>query len=64
MSNSPVIIETKELSFQLKEQLDFELLYDLGEVFCVFDKQDSGNICFGVKINNQKDSLNILGQEQ
>lgn len=36
------------VSFELQEPHDFEWLNDLGQAFCVFDQQDSGNICFGI----------------
>lgn len=42
------------VSFQLKESHDFKWLHNLGEVFCVFDQQDSGNISFGVQKGNVK----------
>ncbi|SFC19944.1 serine/threonine protein kinase [Bacillus sp. OV322] len=47
-------IEIGKVTFQLKEHHDFLWLKKIGDVFCVFDEQDSGNICFGVEINNKK----------
>ncbi len=35
--------------FSLEREQDFSWLHRFGEVFCVFDKQDSGNLCFGVE---------------
>jgi serine/threonine-protein kinase len=35
--------------FKLKSPFDFSFLSKYGKVFKVFDDQDSGNICFGVK---------------
>lgn len=37
-----ITIHIDGVSFQLKEQHDFEWLKSMGNVFCVFDKQDSG----------------------
>ena len=39
---------------RLREDHDFSFLQQLGEVFCVFDEQDSGNICFGVDSGSEK----------
>jgi serine/threonine-protein kinase len=47
--------------FQLREPADMSWLKDLGEVFCVFDQQDSGNISFGVIIANQKKFVKYAG---
>lgn len=48
------------VSFQLKEHHDFKWLNDFGEVFCVFDQQDSGNISFGVQKGHVKRFKNML----
>jgi len=37
------------ISFEMTEMHDFSFLDRYGKVFRVFDDQDSGNICFGVK---------------
>lgn len=49
-----ITIKLNNVSFQLKEKQNFVWLKKFGEVFCVFDEQDSGNISFGVKNNNRK----------
>ena len=49
-----VSISIDKVSFQLQEDHDFLWLKDLGDVFCVFDQQDSGNISFGLENNNKK----------
>lgn len=36
------------VSFPLKDIHDFRWIHDYGKVFCVFDRQDSGNLSFGV----------------
>ncbi|NGP45923.1 serine/threonine protein kinase [Bacillaceae bacterium SIJ1] len=36
------------LTFPLQKPHDFAWLYTLGNPFCVFDQQDSGNVCFGI----------------
>lgn len=47
------LIELDSVTFELQEPHNFDWLKDLGKVFCVFDQQDSGNICFGL-VNNDK----------
>lgn len=47
-------IHLGKVSFQLKEKQNFDWLLNMGEVFAVFDEQDSGNICFGI----EKDGTN------
>lgn len=37
------------ITFEMTESYDFSFLSRYGSVFQVFDDQDSGNICFGVK---------------
>ncbi len=39
--------EINGIPFSLAEAFDFSFLSDFGQVFQVFDQQDSGNICFG-----------------
>lgn len=43
-----MIKEIDGIKFELKEDHDFSFLKAYGRVFKCFDKQDSGNICFGV----------------
>ena len=50
-----------EVSFELKEDFDFEFLSEYGEVFAVFDKQDSGYLCLGVSNENEKSFLKLAG---
>ncbi len=49
------------IEFKLKKDFNFSFLSDYGEVFAVFDKQDSGNLCFGVRSGNTKLFLKIAG---
>ena len=42
--SEPVTIRLHNCSFQLKEHHDFRWLEEMGEVFAVFDQQDSGNL--------------------
>lgn len=49
------------VSFRLKEEHNFEWLRTLGKVFCVFDEQDSGNICFGVEKDGSKKFVKYAG---
>jgi len=44
-----VEMEIDGVKFQLKKATDFSFLNSFGEVFCVFDQTDSGNISFGVQ---------------
>ncbi len=46
---------------RLRECHDFYFLKELGEVFCVFDEQDSGNICFGLKTATKKLFIKYAG---
>jgi len=48
----PISLDT--VVVRLREYHDFGFLKQLGEVFCVFDEQDSGNIGFGVDTGNEK----------
>ncbi|GBF78129.1 serine/threonine protein kinase [Paenibacillus sp. 598K] len=48
-------------SFQLQEPHDFEWLRPLGNVFAVFDQQDSGNICFGIEKDGKKIFVKYAG---
>ncbi len=51
------------LEFELKKDCDFDWLSKYGKVFCVFDQQDSGNICFGIANGNAKYFLKYAGAE-
>lgn len=44
-----VEMEIDAVKFSLKEWTDFSFLNYFGQVFCVFDQTDSGNISFGVE---------------
>ncbi|MFF2016653.1 serine/threonine protein kinase [Paenibacillus sp. NPDC058177] len=60
-SGAPVTYSFNEVTFQLQEQHDFAWLRSLGKVFCVFDQQDSGNICFGVEKDGEKKFVKYAG---
>ncbi|MCL1788098.1 MAG: serine/threonine protein kinase [Defluviitaleaceae bacterium] len=49
------------VSYQLKETHDFSFLSKYGQVFKVFDDQDSGNICFGVGNGEDKVFVKFAG---
>lgn len=49
-----VKVEMDKVNFELQEEHDFTWLKNLGNVFCVFDQQDSGNISFGLEKNNKR----------
>ncbi|MGZ9586024.1 serine/threonine protein kinase [Paenibacillus marinisediminis] len=49
------------ISFTLKNDHDFDWLTSYGEVFAVFDQQDSGNLCFGVQSGNEKLFIKYAG---
>ena len=50
-----------EVSFELKEPFDFTFLEAYGEPFEVYDQQDSGNICFGVRSGEEKRFIKVAG---
>ncbi|AEI43664.1 serine/threonine protein kinase [Paenibacillus mucilaginosus] len=54
MTDQRVTHELDEVTFELQEAHDFGWLKELGQVFAVFDRQDSGNICFGVRSQGEK----------
>jgi serine/threonine protein kinase len=52
------------VSFNLKVEEEFSFLNRFGEVFCVFDQNDSGNINFGVKKQNgEKLFIKVAGAQ-
>ncbi|WP_058306053.1 protein kinase domain-containing protein [Gracilibacillus massiliensis] len=55
------VISLDNVSFQLKEKHNFEWLTNMGEVFRVFDDQDSGNICFGIENDEIKKFVKYAG---
>jgi serine/threonine-protein kinase len=55
------VISVDKVSFQLKEKHNFEWLKAFGEVFSVFDEQDSGNICFGIEKDGIKKFVKYAG---
>ena len=59
--NNTHLISLDKISFRLKEKHDFKWLEDIGEVFCVFDEQDSGNICFGIEKEGVKKFVKYAG---
>lgn len=59
--NNPCTIKLDNVSFRLKERHDFGWLKELGEVFCVFAEQDSGNISFGVESEEGKKFVKYAG---
>lgn len=56
-------MELNDVSFYLKEDHDFDWLREMGEVFQVFDQQDSGNISFGIKQGNSKKFIKYAGAQ-
>lgn len=56
-----IIKKIDDVSFELKKDFDFRFLNKYGQVFKVFDKQDSGNICFGLKDGNKKLFIKYAG---
>jgi serine/threonine-protein kinase len=49
------------IPFKLKSPFDFSFMKKYGEVFKVYDDQDSGNICFGVKNGDRKYFVKFAG---
>ncbi|MHB0999294.1 MAG: serine/threonine protein kinase [Armatimonadota bacterium] len=54
MSTDFITFTLDQVVVRLRENYDFRFLKDIGEVFAVFDEQDSGNICFGVDNGHEK----------
>lgn len=55
------IIHLGNQSFELHEPHNFDWLADFGNVFTVFDQQDSGNISFGVERDGRKKFVKYAG---
>lgn len=47
--------------FKLKRPFDLEFIHKYGKVFKVFDDQDSGNLCFGVKNGEKRYFVKFAG---
>lgn len=59
-----VEIEIDAVKFSLKEWTDFAFLTHFGQVFCVFDQSDSGNISFGVEnATGEKYFIKVAGAQ-
>ncbi|CAF0729584.1 unnamed protein product [Didymodactylos carnosus] len=56
-----VSITLSGITVHLKEDHNFHWLFRVGRVFCVFDQQDSGNICFGVEAQDGKQFIKYAG---
>ena len=54
-------LKIDNITFELKQNFNFQWLNKYGTVFCVFDQQDSGNICFGVTKNKNKLFIKFAG---
>jgi serine/threonine-protein kinase len=52
--NKLVIQYIDGIPFKLKSPFDFSFINNYGKVFKMFDNQDSGNICFGVRADDRK----------
>ncbi|WP_141433888.1 serine/threonine protein kinase [Bacillus sp. 03113] len=61
MDEFPVTFQMGHVTFQLREYHNFDWLSRLGEVFCIFNQQDSGNICFGVEKDGKKQFVKYAG---
>lgn len=61
MEEKMVTQSIDNISFYLKEFRDFSFLSKYGKVFCVFDKNDSGNISFGMEKGNEKYFVKVAG---
>ncbi|MUK87790.1 protein kinase [Ornithinibacillus sp. L9] len=59
--DNPNVFQIDNIPYRLKEEHDFQWLRALGKVFCVFDEQDSGNICFGVEKDGVKKFVKYAG---
>ncbi len=61
MSSDTITITLDRVTLRLREHHDFSFLKNLGEVFCVFDEQDSGNVCFGIAAGTEKVFVKYAG---
>jgi aminoglycoside phosphotransferase (APT) family kinase protein len=50
-----------QIPYKLKSPFDFSFIEQYGEVFKVYDDQDSGNICFGVKDGDERYFIKFAG---
>jgi aminoglycoside phosphotransferase (APT) family kinase protein len=50
-----------QIPYKLKSPYDFSFIERYGEIFKVYDDQDSGNICFGVKKGNKRYFIKFAG---
>lgn len=55
------IQRTDEVPYRLKSPFDFSFLSKYGKVFKVYDDQDSGNICFCMKDDDQRYFVKFAG---
>ena len=53
--------QTDGVHYKLKSPFDFSFLSRYGKVFKVFDDQDSGNICFGVRAGEKRYFIKFAG---
>ena len=56
-----ILQKIDKVTFQMMEEYDLSFLSKYGEVFCVFDKNDSGNISFGVAGADKKFFVKVAG---
>lgn len=50
-----------QIPYKLKSPFDFTFIEQYGEVFKIYDDQDSGNICFGVKNGAKRFFIKFAG---
>jgi aminoglycoside phosphotransferase (APT) family kinase protein len=50
-----------DIPYKLKSPYDFSFIEEFGEVFKVYDDQDSGNICFGVQNGDKRYFIKFAG---
>ena len=61
MNTEYITLQYDRIPIRLCHVHDFSFLRDIGEVFCVFDEQDSGNICFGVANGTERFFVKYAG---
>lgn len=57
----PITTRLDDVTFSLQEPADLSFVQELGRVFTVFEKNDSGNISFGVDDGNRKRFVKVAG---
>ncbi|MBP1999941.1 serine/threonine-protein kinase [Paenibacillus shirakamiensis] len=61
MTKGQVELSIDNVKFHLLQYDDFQWIHKYGQVFCVFDQQESGNLSFGIRQGQKKLFLKFAG---